>query len=369
MHDDITKPAGLKCRRGIWHIDKTIRVGDQCEQLRESTGCRALEDATRVLVRRVAETRARLSTGTIARERCFAEAAAEYLADVERRGKHSQRQEYALRAIMETIGALPLSHVHQRSIQDWIDRQQGKLASGTVGRTIQAVSTVLHFAAEVLRDGHQPWLATAPPKLRAPDWGSRQPRPITWEEQDRLVAALPAHLVAPVLFALATGARQAEITTLQWDQARSVPDIPDYSAWWIPPEVRKGHSKQAASERQGRFLVANRAARSVLQGQRGLSPTWVFPSPLADGLFRVNNHGWKTATKKAGLPIRFHDLRHTFGQRAADAGIPFDVRKSLLGHEHHDITAHYSSPGLARLLEEAERIVRPAPVLKMVVNG
>jgi integrase len=84
-------------------------------------------------------------------------------------------------------------------------------------------------------------------------------------------------------------------------------------------------------------------------------------------MYRVNNHGWKTAIKVAGLPIRFHDLRHTFGERAADAGIPLDMRRSLLGHEHRDITLHYSSPGLARLLEEAEKIARPGAELKLVL--
>jgi integrase len=64
--------------------------------------------------------------------------------------------------------------------------------------------------------------------------------------------------------------------------------------------------------------------------------------------------------------MRVHDLRHSFGERAADAGIPLDMRQSLLGHEHRDVTLHYSSPGLARLLEEAERIVRPVPVLGVV---
>ena len=66
--------------------------------------------------------------------------------------------------------------------------------------------------------------------------------------------------------------------------------------------------------------------------------------------------------------MRVHDLRHTFGERAADAGIPLDIRRSLLGHEHRDITLHYSSPGLVRLLAEAERIVRPAPKLVVVAT-
>lgn len=171
---------------------------------------------------------------------------------------------------------------------------------------------------------------------------------------------MPEHLIGPVLFALATGARQAEITTLRWDQQRHYSGMLNGSVWWIPPEIRKANAKKTASQQDGRYLIANRAARIAIDRQRGQSETWVFPSPKGGALYRVNNHGWRTATLAAGLDIRFHDLRHTFGERAADAGIPLDIRRSLLGHEHRDITLHYSSPGLARLLEEAEKIARPA---------
>jgi len=197
--------------------------------------------------------------------------------------------------------------------------------------------------------------------------GARQPVRLTWEQQDRLVAALPAHLVGPVLLALSTGARQHEITTLRWDQHRVVSGLPTWSAWWIPPEVRKASSKRKASAQQGRFLICNLAARSVIAAALGKNRDVVFPSPKRDeAMYRINNHGWRGACHEAGLTMRVHDLRHSCGERAADAGIPLDMRRSLLGHEHRDITLHYSSPGLARLLEEAERIVRPVPVLEVV---
>jgi len=190
---------------------------------------------------------------------------------------------------------------------------------------------------------------------------------LTWEQQDRLVAALPRHLVGPVQLALSTGARQHEITTLRWDQHHVVNGLPMWSAWWIPPEVRKASSKRKASEQQGRYVVCNLAARSVIAAQVGKHPVLVFPSPKRDeAMYRINNHGWRGGCREAGVAMRVHDLRHTFGERAADAGIPLDVRRSLLGHEHRDITLHYSSPGLARLLEEAERIVRPAPQMEVV---
>ena len=70
----------------------------------------------------------------------------------------------------------------------------------------------------------------------------------------------------------------------------------------------------------------------------------------------------------AGLPVRFHDLRHTFGERAAAAGVPWDFRKVLLGHEIRDITGHYSAPGLKLLLEEAEKVTRSGAVILRAIT-
>ncbi len=109
--------------------------------------------------------------------------------------------------LLPGIGDLAFSHVHQRTLQGWIDAQQGIRSSGTVDRALRTVSTVLNFAAHVLRDGNTLWLTLAPPRLRSPDWGERQPRPIAWAEQDALIETMRSHLVGPVLFALATGAR------------------------------------------------------------------------------------------------------------------------------------------------------------------
>lgn len=362
---DKHRPAGLKLRGSIWHIDKIITVEESRHVIRESTGCSTIKEAARVLTRRVAEVRAQLIAGPIIRERTYLEAAAEYIADLERRGKDSARALLDVNMLIDTIGSLPLSHVHQRAIQDWIDVQKGTRSSGTVARALRTTSAVLNLAARVLRDGNQPWLGCAVPKLIAPDWGTRQPIRITWDEQDRLIAALPALLVPPVLFALATGARQAEITTLRWDQHRRVEGLPGWAAWWIPPEVRKGNARKSASDQEGRYIVCNATARAVIE-QQDRTQDLVFPSRSGAAMDRVNNRTWRAAVKTAGLAIRFHDLRHTFGERLATAGVPFDARKTILGHHHNDITAHYSTPGLSRLIEEAEKVRRPSPTLAVV---
>ena len=359
------KPKGLKLRGEVWWIDKIIhtRAGERIA-VRESTKCRTIEDASLVLERRCREVEYQDEHLIPTQERTFTEAAAEYLLDVERRGKSIERLKTDLKNLIPEFGHLPLSHLHQRTIQPWVDDQKGRYASGTVRRMLSTLTSILNYTAQVLRDGHEPWLKTAPPKLRAPDWGSRRPRPISWKEQDRLLEEVAHHLLGPVKFLIYTGARHNEVVSLRWDQHREVEGAPTWAFWWIPPEVRKASSSQRVSERDGRFLVANTDARSVIESQTLVdSPDgWVFPSPHGGRLYGANGIGWRGAVARAGLNIRLHDLRHTFGVRAADAGIPLDVRRSLLGHRHSDITLHYSKPGLLRLLEEAERITRQATV-------
>lgn len=46
-------------------------------------------------------------------------------------------------------------------------------------------------------------------------------------------------------------------------------------------------------------------------------------------VYRFNKHGWRNARDRAGLMIRFHDLRHTFGGRAAAVGIPSDYQGGI----------------------------------------
>lgn len=362
------KPNGLTLRGDVWWININRRIGGRQVKIRESTGCGSQDIAGAIARRdqRIEEEAGRAPrAGVAARDegtdRTFADAAAAYVIGLESRGKDPARADQDIRMVLDEAGDFPLSRLHQRALQPWIDAQRGRRASSTVARALRTVSTVLIYAARVLReDDGTPWLTIAPPKLSAPDWGERQRRPITWEEQDRLISELPAHLVAPVLWAVHTGARQEEVVSLTWAQHRPTEGLPEWSVWWIPPEVRKASSKAKVSERDGRFVVCNRAARSVIAGQVGLSEHWVFPSPRGGRMYRITNHGWRSARERTGLAdVREHDLRHTFGDRAADAGLAEETVAVLLGHRRRGITAHYSRPGLARMVAEAERIVRP----------
>jgi integrase len=86
----------------------------------------------------------------------------------------------------------------------------------------------------------------------------------------------------------------------------------------------------------------------------------VFAHPVTGGVLAKSNisRRMRVALKAAGLgeAHRFHDLRHTFGTRAAAAGVPMRSLQEWMGHADHTTTLIYAdySPGG----HEAEMIER-----------
>ena len=88
---------------------------------------------------------------------------------------------------------------------------------------------------------------------------------------------------------------------------------------------------------------------------RGQHSDYVF-TYRSQPIERINNNGWKRARRQLNMPVRVHDLKHTFGRRLRAAGVPLETRKILLGHRNGDITSHYSAPELEELIEAANRV-------------
>jgi hypothetical protein len=57
--------------------------------------------------------------------------------------------------------------------------------------------------------------------------------------------------------------------------------------------------------------------------------------------------------------IRVHDLKHTYGHRLRAAGVGFEDRKLLLGHNSNHVTTHYSAPELGALIRGIRNGLRP----------
>lgn len=295
--------------------------------------------------------------------RLFREAATKYLNEQTKRSL--DRDADCLANLDPWIGGLPLDHVHQGTLQPYIDHRRGQgIKSSTVRREIAIARRVLTLAARVWRDSdNKPWLPTVP-LLLMPDWNdAAEPYPLSVDEQRTLLRNLPAHLAEMALFALHTGARESVTCGLRWEWEVQVPEIQS-SVFLVPGE----HTKNGTTC----LIVLNSTARSVIEARRKQSETHVF-GYHGRPVDRMHNSAWKKAWVRAGLPVGAdvlsgpHNLRHTFARRLRMAGVPLETRKALMHHIDGDITVHYSPVELRELIEAAERLcqVQPATLLRV----
>jgi integrase len=345
---------GLRQKGGIWHIEKRCKY---CESgwLRESTETSSRTEAQEYLISRLAELKEeaqRKSIGVFT----FEEAAMRYIEDI----AHKSSADTAvchIDQLLPYIGHLPLSHIHDGTLKAFIDHEKGRgVAPKSVNNAIAVISAVMNRAARVWRneDG-LPWLTQAPPKLTRLSLvgGQAKPYPLSWSEQDALIKALPRHLADAALFAVNTGCREQEVCQLRWDWEVKVREL-GTSVFVLPETTTKTSTE--------RVIVLNAIAKRVIEARRGIHDSYVF-TYRGKPVGKLHNSGWKTAWRKAGLPVEpgimkgVHNLRHSFGRRLRGAGVPLETRKLLLGHASGDITTHYSAAELTELLDAAEKVV------------
>ena len=368
--------TGLSQRNGIWHIDKKING----ERLYESTGVGDRAEAEKYLIHRLEQIRQRKVYG-VRQVRTFREAATRYLLE------HKDQPSIKLTALClqqldPYLGALPLTHIDDQALAPFIrDRQtdedlpNGKVRKAVSNRTvniaIERVIRVLSLACRKWRDEERrPWLDSIPLLSKLEEKrSSRKPYPLSWDEQSILFGELPDHLHKMALFKVNTGCREQEVCKLRWEWEISVPEL-GTSVFLIPADFGGRHENSGVKNRDERLVVLNSVAKSIIDGQRGISREWVFPYN-GTGMHRMNDSAWKKARVRAAklwqeqhlqpahpgfASIRIHDLKHTFGRRLKAAGVTEEDRKSLLGHKNGSVTSHYSGAELGQLIEAANKV-------------
>ena len=267
-------------------------------------------------------------------DKTFRDAREKYLDEFE--GKCRKRQEYALMHIAPYIDDLPLIEVDD-TVLDQYKKDRRKVAMvGTINKELTTVTAVLNKAAKVWR-----WIPTAP-KLQRLKGDTRKPYPLTWPQQIELFKRLCGDIQKICLFAVNTGVRREEIFKLRWSEERDI----EGAMVFILRDTKNG---------QDRPVICNSIARRIVGYMRGRDPKFVFPKITIP---KILNKAWIAA----GLPddplIKkgIHNLRHTFGYRLRQAGVPGEDRDALLGHHNRSLTQHYAVPDIARLAELAERV-------------
>jgi integrase len=336
------RTPGLRKKGNIWHIEKVIAG----QLIRVSTGETELEAAERILALLIDRQRKIHIYGEKV-ERSFNEASARYVDENEHK-KSLKTDIYSLKAIMPYIGNLNLRNIHSGSFDEFIaDRKAAGRSAGTITRDLSVVRSVLSTANRLWRDDMgNPWLETRP-LLPVVQGKKRKPRPISFEEQEGLLKALPDYLAEMVLFALNTGLRDQELCGMKWTDECKVSGL-DTSVFVIEEERAKNTHE--------RIVPLNSVAMSIVNKRRGNKSEFVFDYK-GRKLAQMTNGSWKRVRASLGLEgVRIHDLRHTFGMRLRAAGVTYEDRQDLLGHHAGRITTHYSKVEIARLIESVEML-------------
>ena len=306
-------------------------------------------------------------------QRLWADAAAKYLKECkQRKVKTLEMISRHVADLLPYIGMLAMEDVCNDALEDFkLDRtEEDGVKNSTINRTLEVVRTTVIRAARVWRDDGKPWL-TAAPLIEMLDENAqkRQPYPIQWAEQAKLLLRLPGHLQETVEFAVNTGARDENVCGLQWSWEVPVPEL-GRSVFVIPPEFFKTQRRHV--------LVLNDVAWSIVERRRGLHGKYVFTyTPAGEDkkprrIATQNNSAFQKARADVGLSqVRVHDLRHTFGQRLRDAGVAEEDRALLLGHAVQGMPQHYATATLERLLDAANSVLqtRDRTMVLRVVNA
>jgi len=146
-----------------------------------------------------------------------------------------------------------------------------------------------------------------------------------------------------MIFTLATGLRQANVTGLEWSRVNLVDRI-----CWVEPDESK-NSKLLRVE-------LNDDAIAVLKEQLFKHQARVFVYQ-GQPIFNVSTKAWYAALKRAGIEnFRWHDLRHTWASWHVQAGTPLGVLKDLGHWSSYEMVLRYAHLAPQHLAEHTKNV-------------
>ena len=269
----------------------------------------------------------------------------------------------------------PLNDIHHSTIEPFIDKMKGLgRKAKTINHYISLVSNILNTAMKKEEKG-VPWRNRQhnfeKEKVKnniIPAMDKRDGYILTWDEQDRLLNALPEHLREAALYSVNTGARTCEITELRWSWELYFKKPLDFTAFRIPADKHKNGKPK--------LVVLNSIAREIIERQRGKHPEFVFtykrgknfaPQPVT----RLNNSSFRNMRKKVHMDhVIFHDFRSTFSTRLKDYEVSRDTVSVLMGHTIPGVTADYAftTHNVESLVAAVDKLVERKPFAYVPAN-
>jgi integrase len=227
------------------------------------------------------------------------------------------------------------------------DRRKGRPEDGKP-RTLspKTINNCLTILRRMLAVARKRGLIAALPEV---EW-LRVPKPefdfLTFEEADRLVAAVEGEERTMILVALRTGLRFGELLGLRWQDVDLVAGRIVVRQSIVMGKVGTPKSGHAREVPLGEDVL------KALKSHRHLRGQLVFCDMGGNILTQGEPRYWiERACRKAQLrQVGWHVLRHTFASHLAMRGAPLKAIQELLGHATIQMTMRYAhlAPEVAR---------------------
>ena len=339
----MAREKGLYRRKDspYWWVDTVLPDG---RRVCKSTRLKILGDAEEFLVRLKADAYEAARTG-IPTEHNWKEAVLRYIEDnAEKRSLRDDTDH--LQKLDPYLRDKRLVDINMDVLREFVRhrKQVDGVANSTINRALEIVRRILYVA----RDDWG-WI-TRVPKIRMLKEPKRRVRFLKEGEVDRLMLALPEHLVPVVQFALATGCRMMEILRMEWNRV----DFDRRVAWLDPGTTKNG---------DGRGLPLNRDAILALRSVQAQHKRWCF-TYKGKRIERIGS-AWKRSLKRAGIEnFRFHDLRHTWASWHVMNGTTLQELMELGGWKSFEMVLRYAHLAPEHLSTAAARIERDLGIVE-----
>lgn len=256
------------------------------------------------------------------------------------------------------LAAKEIEAVFRRYLSDWRQRRMNSISKSDVQRKLNDIANhhgvvpanhTLTYAKAAINwcinqkviTCENPWTGVEKFKTQARE------RFIKPDEFERFFAALKnapneSGIRDYVYLSLFTGARQANVLAMRWEQI-------DFNLGiWTIPRTKSGDSQT---------IPLTSAALEILTArQNSVKGDWVFPGDGKTGHLVEPKKGWHALLEAAGIKdLRMHDLRRTLGSYMAMGNQSLHMIGKALGHKSPTATQIYSQLSYDPLRQAMEK--------------
>ena len=261
----------------------------------------------------------------------FIDLAEEYFKKISKQKRSWRRDRLTLDHLEHGFRGKMVSEISKQSVEEYKLKRKKDVSQATVNRELALLSNLFTTAIDWKNSILNPVRGVA--RYEEPD---PVERPLTLDEEKRLLAAAPKHLRPILVLLINTGMRRNELLSLRWKNVNFAT-----SQVVIP--------KTNCKRKQMRMVPLNSLAAQTLRALPRIHD-YVFFNKRTGTYVRDIKTSFHEACETAGIErLRLHDLRHTFATRLCDKGESLTTIMKLLGHSKYETTLRY-----AHVLEKSQ---------------